>query len=150
MMRLLKYGLVTVGSYIFVIVAILTILTGVDILTGKCNYQIYLTPAYLVFFSVGFVISFLFGFCFPLFLSRGISEYSMEYPDVPDQYVYDICRGKLLMQYYHKLALISLLLTIPLFLFLPEQYSLMVYILGSSCSVFFTLYYKYKKQYKDL
>lgn len=149
MMQSLKYGFVIALGYTFVIAAMCAILSWADMLFGKCSFETFFTSTYLVFFAVAFVISFIAGFCFPLFLSRFIIEYSKEYPDVPEKYIYDICRGKLLMKYFQKLACISFVLAVPLFLFLPEEYGSIYIITICSGFTFLNLYFKYKKKYND-
>lgn len=144
MVQALKNGLVIGVKYIVVIAAITILTIGVDLIVGNhytrtCNSGVYLISA-----SIGLAIAFFCGFSFQLFLSKSIIRYETDYPDVPQKYINEICRGKLLKKYYLNISWISIVLS---FMFDIDLYPLLVHSLTACGFVCLFRYFKYKKRY---
>ncbi len=103
MTQSLKYGLVTTAGYVI----ILMVLFALTALVEGCDISYFyglITPFNIMLMSIGEIITFFTGFSFPHILSRMKADYTAEYPHVPEKYVVQICRGKLLKKYFYNLA----------------------------------------------
>lgn len=104
MMQSLKYGLVTTAGYVILLTVLFALTAWVE--GGGMRYFYGLaTPFYIVLTAIGGIVAFLAGFFFPRIFSRMVDDYAAEYPDVPEKYVIQICRGKLLQKYFYNFAL---------------------------------------------
>lgn len=104
MMQSLKYGLVTTVGYMILLAALFA-LTALIEESGTTHTYEFLSPVNIVLMAIGGIIAFLAGFFFPRIFSRMVADYKSEYPDVPERYVVQICRGKLLQRYSYNLAM---------------------------------------------
>lgn len=147
MVQALKNGLVIGVKYIAIITAITFLTIGVDLIVGNHYIQTYNSRIYLISASIGLAIAFFCGFSFPIFLSRSICRYKTDYPDVPQKYINEICRGKLLQKYYLNISWISIVLS---FMFDMDLYPTLVHSLMACGFVCLFWYFKYKKRYHNL
>lgn len=147
MMQSLKYGLVTTAGYI-IILTVLFALTAWFEGVGISYYYGLITPFYIVLMVIGGIVAFLAGFWFPHIFSRMVAEYTSEYPDVPEKYVTQICRGKLLKRYSYNLSVGCFLAG--LLICLGKKPSIIVWYLISIGIIFGVVYLKYRRKYKNL
>lgn len=104
MMQSLKYGLLTTVGYV-ILLTVLFALTAWFEGVGMIYFYGLATPFYIVLTAIGGIVAFLAGFFFQRIFSRMVDDYTAEYPDVPEKYVIQICRGKLLQKYFYNFAL---------------------------------------------
>lgn len=147
MMQSLKYGLVTTVGYV-IILTILVVLTAWFEGVGISYYYGLITPFYIVLMATGGIVSFLAGFCFPHIFSHMVAEYTSEYPDVPEKYVIQICRGKMLKRYSYNLAVGCFLAGF--LICLGKKPPIIVWYLISIGMVFWIAYLKYRRKYRGL
>lgn len=147
MMQSLKYGLMTTAGYI-IILTVLSALTAWFEGVGICHYCALITPFYIVLVAIGGIVAFFAGFCFPLIFSRMVDNYTAEYPDVPEKYVSQICRGKLFKRYSYNLTKGCFLAG--LLIFLDKKPPIIVWYLISMGIVFWIAYLKYNRKYREL
>lgn len=144
MMQSLKYGLLTTVGYII----ILTVLFALTAWFEGVGISYFITPFYIVLMAIGGIVAFLAGFYFPHIFSRMVAEYTSEYPDVPEKYVTQICRGKLLKRYSHNLAVGCFLAGF--LICLGKQPPIIIWYLISIGIIFGVAYLKYRRKYKNL
>lgn len=147
MMQSLKYGLVTTVGYIFILTVFFALTAWLEGV-GISYYYGLITPFYIVLMAIGGIVAFLAGFCFPHIFSRMVAEYTSEYPDVPDKYVTQICRGKLLKRYSYNLAVGCFVAR--LLICLGKQPPIIVWYLISIGVIFGVAYFNYHRKYKNL
>lgn len=147
MMQSLKYGLMTTVGYI-IILTVLLALTAWFEGVGISYYYGFITPFYIVLMATGGIVAFLAGFCFPYIFSRMVAEYTLEYPDVPEKYVIQICRGKLLKRYSYNLAVGCFLAG--LLICLGKKPPITAWFLISIGAFFGVAYLRYRRKYKNL
>lgn len=147
MMQSLKYGLVTTVGYVILLTVLFAMAAWVEG-GGMSYFYGLLTPFYIVLMATGGIVAFLVGFCFPHIFYRMVSEYTSEYPDVPEKYVVQICRGKLLKRYSYNLAVGCFLAG--LLICLGKQPPIIVWYLISIGMVFWIAYLKYRRKYRGL
>jgi hypothetical protein len=146
-MQSLKYGLVTTAGYVItltILFALTAWLEGV----GISYYYALITPFYIVMMVTGGIIAFLASSCFPHIFSRMVAEYTSEYPDVPEKYVTQICRGKLLKRYSYNLAVGCFLAG--LLICLGKKPPIIVWYLISIGIVFWIAYLNFSRKYREL
>ena len=102
----LKYGLLTSLGYCAIVGVIHLVGLCIGYIAGSIDNFLYSSRLYLYFAIAGLCGSFICGFLYPIILSRYVSRYMSEYPDVPTHYIKEISRGKLLSNYYHIIALV--------------------------------------------
>ena len=106
----LKYGLLTSLGYCAIVGVIHLVGLCIGYIAGSIDNFLYSSRLYLYFAVAGLCGSFICGFLYPVILSRYVSRYMSEYPDVPTHYIKEISRGKLLSNYYHIIALVCICL----------------------------------------
>lgn len=147
MMQSLKYGLVTTAGYVILLTVLFALTAWVE--GGGISYIYRLaTPFYIVLMAIGGIIAFLAGFFFPRIFSRMAANYSSEYPDVPEKYAVQICRGKLLKRYSYNLAVGCFLAG--LLICLGKKPPIIVWYLISIGVIFGVAYLNYRRKYKNL
>lgn len=147
MMQSLKYGLVTTAGYVIILTVLLALTAWFDGVAISYYYGL-ITPFYIVLIVTGGIVAFLAGFCFPHIFSRMVAEYTSEYPDVPDKYVTQICRGKLLKLYSYNLAVGCFLAG--LLICLGKKPPIIVWYLISIGIVFGIVYLNFSRKYREL
>lgn len=147
MMQSLKYGLVTTAGYVIILTVLFTLTAWFEGV-GISYYYGLITPFYIVLMAIGGIVAFLTGFCFPHIFSRMVAEYTSEYPDVPEKYVTQICRGKLLKRYSYNLAVGCFLAG--LLICLGKKPPITVWFLISLGAFFGVAYLRYHRKYKNL
>ena len=105
----LKYGLLTSLGYCAIVGVIHLVGLCIGYIAGSIDNFLYSSRLYLYFAVAGLCGSFICGFLYPVILSRYVSRYMSEYPDVPTHYIKEISRGKLLSNYYHIIALVCII-----------------------------------------
>lgn len=147
MMQSLKYGLVTTAGYVILLTVLFALTVWVE--EGGMSYFYGLaTPFYIVLTAMGGIVAFLAGFFFPRIFSRMVDDYTAEYPDVPEKYVVQICRGKLLKRYSYNLAVGCFLAG--LLICLGKKLPIIVWYLISIGVIFGVAYFNYHRKYKNL
>ena len=147
MMQSLKYGLVTTAGYVILLTVLFALTAWVE--GGGMSYFYGLaTPFYIVLTAIGGIVAFLAGFFFPHIFSRMVANYSSKYPDVPEKYVVQICRGKLLKRYSYNLAVGCFLAG--LLICLGKKPPIIVWFLISIGVIFGVAYLNYRRKYKNL
>ncbi|MBO5245738.1 MAG: hypothetical protein J6B28_00580 [Eubacterium sp.] len=147
MMQSLKYGLLTTVGYIIILTVLFALTAWLDGVEISYYYGL-ITPFYIVLMATGGIVAFLAGFCFPHIFFRMVAEYTSEYPDVPEKYVIQICRGKLLKRYSYNLAVGCFLAG--LLICLGKQPPIIVWYLISIGAFFGVAYLRYKQKYRNL
>ena len=147
MMQSLKYGLVTTAGYVILLTVLFALTAWVE--GGGMSYFYGLaTTFYIVLTAIGGIVAFLAGFYFPRIFSRMVDDYNAEYPDVPEKYVVQICRGKLLKRYSCNLAVGCFLAG--LLICLWKKPPIIVWYLISIGVIFGVAYFNYRRKYINL
>lgn len=145
----LKYGLLTSLGYCAIVGVIHLVGLCIGYIAGSIDNFLYSSRLYMYFGVAGLCGSFICGFLYPIILSRYVSRYMSEYPDVPTQYIKEISRGKLLSNYYHIIALVCIICGVGL-LHSIDRFPLLVCVLLSGGIVFLCLYIKKHKRYQNI
>lgn len=147
MMQSLKYGLVTTAGYVILLTVLFALTAWVEGGGMRYFYGI-VTPFYIVLTATGGIVAFLAGFFFPRIFSRMVDDYTAEYPDVPEKYVVQICRGKLLKRYSCNLAVGCFLAG--LLICLWKKPPIIVWYLISIGVIFGVAYFNFRRKYINL
>lgn len=147
MMQSLKYGLVTTAGYVILLTVLFALTAWVE-RVGISYFYSLATPFYIVLTAIGGIVAFLAGFYFPRIISSMVDDYTAEYPDVPEKYVVQICRGKLLKRYSYNLAVGCFLAG--LLICLWKKPPIIVWYLISIGVIFGVAYFNYHRKYKNL
>lgn len=147
MMQSLKYGLIATAGYAILLTVAFGLTAWIEG-TGQSYFDELVTPFYVVLIVIGDIIPFLAGFCLPHIFSRMVAEYTSEYPDVPEKYVIQICRGKLLKRYSYNLAVGCFLAG--LLICLGKKPPIIVWFLILLGIIFGIVYLNYRRKYKNL
>lgn len=147
MMQSLKYGLMTAAGYLIILTAMFALTTWIED-GGLSCISVNITPFYVVLTVAGFLVAFFAGYRLPHIFSRMVDDYKSEYPDVPEKYVSEICRGKLLKSYSFNLAIVCLI-TAPL-LSLNRKPTIATWCLFSIGIISTVAYIQYKRKFKNL
>lgn len=147
MLQSLKYGLVTTAGYV-ILLTVLFALTAWGEGGGMRYFYGLVTPFYIVLTATGGIVAFLAGFFFPRIFSRMVDDYTAEYPDVPEKYVAQICRGKLLKRYSYNLAVGCFLAG--LLICLGKKPPIIVWYLITIGVIFGVAYLNYRRKYINL
>lgn len=83
----LKYGLLTGLGYCAIVGVIHLVGLCIGYIAGSIDNFLYSSRLYLYFAVAGLCGSFICGFLYPVILSRYVSRYMSEYPDVPTHYI---------------------------------------------------------------
>ena len=94
------------------------------------------------------IIVFFTGYRFPRIFSRMIVDYKSEYPDVPEKYVIQICRGKLMKRYSLNIATGCFLAS--LFICIGKRPPVIVWYLIAIGTISLIAYIRYGQKYKNL
>ena len=147
MMQSLKYGLTATVGYMILLTVLLALtawIEGSDI----SGFHDLFTPFNVVLTAIGGIVVFFVGYYFPKKLSRIVADYKSEYPDVPEKYVVQICRGKLLKRYSCNLAVGCFLAG--LLICLWKKPPIIVWYLISIGVIFGVAYFNYRRKYINL
>lgn len=147
MMQSLKYGLVTTAGYVILLTVLFALTAWIEGV-GMSYFYCLVTPLYIVLTAIGGIVAFLAGFFFPRIFSHMVDDYTAEYPDVPEKYVVQICRGKLLKRYSCNLAVGCFLAG--LLICLGKKPPIIVWYLISIGIIFGVAYLNYRRKYKNL
>ena len=104
MMQSFKYGLTATVGYMVLLTVLLALTAWIEG-SGISGILDLITHFNVVLITIGGIVVFIAGYCFLCIFSRMIADYQSEYPDVPEKYVIQICRGKLLQKYFYNFAL---------------------------------------------
>ncbi len=144
-----KYGFLSAAGYTFVIAILVGIFQGINSLTGTHDLGRYANLPYILAATSGFIIAFLAGFCFQPILKRMIAKLSDEYPAIPAEDMYHLCREKLLMTYFLILTCISLISVLGI-ISVIDSYPELACTLFSAGFTFAVLYLQCRNRYKHL
>ncbi len=149
MVQSLKYGILTGFGFAVVIATMALLAIFIEHLAGDYDAVCYLSTQYIIAGCSGMMAAFICGFIYPPLLSKSITKYSKEYPDVPQKYVREISRGKLLLKYFFNISWICFACAFPLIMNIDE-YPLLSCILMSCGFSFLFAYAKNRKRYENL
>lgn len=147
MMQSLKYGLIATVGYMIILTVLLALTAWVDI-SGIRGLHDLITPFNIVLTIIGGIVVFIAGYCFPCIFSRMVADYQSEYPDVPEKYVIQICRGKLMKRYSLNIAIGCFLAS--LFICIGKRPPIIVWYLVAIGTLSLMAYLRYKQKYKNL
>lgn len=147
MMPSFRYGLIATVGYI-ILLTVLIALTACIEGSGISGFHDLITPFNVVLTAIGGIVAFFAGYSFPRIFSRMVDDYKSEYPDVPEKYVIQICRGKLLKRYSYNLAVGCFLAG--LLICLGKRPPIVVWYLIAIGTISLILYLRYKQKYKNL
>lgn len=147
MIKSLKYGLAMTFGYIVISTLLLALTAWIKEIGIRYMYDSMTSFNIMLMIIGGIVVSFA-GFSFPRILSRTLSDYRLEYPDVPEKYVMQICRGMLIKKYFYNLA-IGCFVVAP-FINVGENTPIATYYLISIGVCFAIAYIHYNRKYKNL
>lgn len=146
-MQSLKYGLIATVGYMIILTVLLALTAWVDI-SGIRGLHDLITPFNIVLTIIGGIVVFIAGYCFPCIFSRMVADYQSEYPDVPEKYVIQICRGKLMKRYSLNIAIGCFLAS--LFICIGKRPPIIVWYLVAIGTLSLMAYLRYKQKYKNL
>jgi len=144
----LKYGIICGGGYIVASAAIALLACIINNAAGEDN-ALFSSAPYFIFGGTGLFAAITCGAIYPTLLSKRMRKYSEEYPDVPEKYILEICRGKLLLRYYFNISCICFAIGLTLF-HSTEKYPLIVCVLMGLGFTFLFLYVGNRKGYENL
>ena len=147
MMQSLKYGLTATVGYMVLLTVLLALTAWVDI-SGIRGLHDLITPFNIVLTIIDGIVVFIAGYCFPCIFSRMVADYQSEYPDVPEKYVIQICRGKLMKKYSLNIATGCFLAS--LFICIGKRPPIIVWYLVAIGTLSLMAYIRYGQKYKNL
>lgn len=148
-MQSLKYGLVTTAGYVTLLTVLLALIAWIEG-SGISCFDRLTTPFYILLMTFGGLVAFFAGFCFQHIFSRIVADYTSEYPDVPIEYVMQICRGKLMGKYCYNLAIGCFIVAPYININTGKSSTIATYYLISIGICFAIAYTYYKRKYKNL
>lgn len=104
MMQSFKYGIIATVGYMIILTVVLALTAWIDG-NGISGLHGLITPFNIVLTTIGGIVVFIAGYCFPHIFSHMVEDYKSEYPDIPEKYVVEICRGKLMKKCSYNLAI---------------------------------------------
>lgn len=147
MMQSLKYGLIATVGYMIILTVLLALTAWVNI-SGIRGLHDLITPFNIVLTIIDGIVVFIAGYCFPCIFSRMVADYQSEYPDVPEKYVIQICRGKLMKKYSLNIATGCFLAS--LFICIGKRPPIIVWYLVAIGTLSLIAYIRYRQKYKNL
>lgn len=147
MMQSLKYGLIATVGYMIILTVLLALTAWVNI-SGIRGLHDLITPFNIVLTIIDGIVVFIAGYCFPCIFSRMVADYQSEYPDVPEKYVIQICRGKLMKRYSLNIATGCFLAS--LFICIGKRPPIIVWYLVAIGTLSLMAYIRYGQKYKNL
>ncbi len=147
MMQSLKYGLIATVGYMIILTVLLALTAWVNI-SGIRGLHDLITPFNIVLTIIDGIVVFIAGYCFPCIFSRMVADYQSEYPDVPEKYVIQICRGKLMKKYSLNIATGCFLAS--LFICIGKRPPIIVWYLVAIGTLSLMAYIRYGQKYKNL
>jgi hypothetical protein len=146
-MQSLKYGLIATVGYMIILTVLLALTAWVNI-SGIRGLHDLITPFNIVLTIIDGIVVFIAGYCFPCIFSRMVADYQSEYPDVPEKYVIQICRGKLMKKYSLNIATGCFLAS--LFICIGKRPPIIVWYLVAIGTLSLMAYIRYGQKYKNL
>ena len=147
MMQSLKYGLIATVGYMVLLTVLLALTAWIDG-SGISGILDLITHFNVVLITIGGIVVFIAGYCFPCIFSRMIEDYQSEYPDVPEKYVIQICWGKLMKRYSLNIAIGCFLAS--LFICIGKRPPIIVWYLVAIGTLSLMAYIRYGQKYKNL
>ncbi len=131
-----------------IILTVLLALTAWVNISGIRGLHDLITPFNIVLTIIDGIVVFIAGYCFPCIFSRMVADYQSEYPDVPEKYVIQICRGKLMKKYSLNIATGCFLAS--LFICIGKRPPIIVWYLVAIGTLSLMAYIRYGQKYKNL
>ena len=103
MMQSFKYGLTATVGYMVLLTVLLALTAWIEGNGMSYIYYDLISPFNAVLSAICGIIVFFTRYCFPRIFSHMVEDYKSEYPDIPEKYVIQICRGKVLLKYRNRL-----------------------------------------------
>ena len=147
MMQSLKYGLTATVGYMVLLTVLLALTAWIEG-SGISGILDLITHFNVVLITIGGIVVFIAGYCFPCVFSRMIADYQSEYPDVPEKYVIQICRGKLMKRYSLNIATGCFLAS--LFICIGKRPPIIVWYLVAVGIISSAVNLLYRRKYNDL
>ena len=143
MMQSFKYGVTATVGYMVLLTVLLALTAWIE-----GNGMSYIYYDLIVLSAICGIIVFFTGYCFPRIFSRMVADYKSEYPDVPEKYVIQICRGKLMKRYSLNIATGCFLTS--LFICIGKRPPIIVWYLVAIGTLSLIAYIRYGQKYKNL
>lgn len=147
MMQSFKYGLTATVGYMVLLTVLLALTAWIEG-SGISGLLDLITHFNVVLITIGGIVVFIAGYCFPCIFSRMIADYQSEYPDVPEKYIIQICRGKLMKRYSLNIAIGCFLAS--LFICIGKRPPIIVWYLVAIGTLSLMAYIRYGQKYKNL
>ena len=147
MMQSFKYGLTATVGYMVLLTVLLALTAWIEG-SGISGILDLITHFNVVLITIGGIVVFIAGYCFPCIFSRMIVDYQSEYPDVPEKYVIQICRGKLMKRYSLNIAIGCFLAS--LFICIGKRPPIIVWYLVAVGVISSAVNLLYRRKYNDL
>ena len=148
MMQSLKYGLTATVGYMVLLTVLLVLTAWIEGNGMSYIYYDLISPFNAVLSAICGIIVFFTGYRFPRIFSRMVADYKSEYPDVPEKYVIQICRGKLMKRYSLNIATGCFLAS--LFICIGKRPPIIVWYLVAIGTLSLIAYIRYGQKYKNL
>lgn len=148
MMQSFKYGLTATVGYMVLLTVLLALTAWIEGNGMSYIYYDLISPFNAVLSAICGIIVFFTGYCFPRIFSRMVADYKSEYPDVPEKYVIQICRGKLMKRYSLNIATGCFLTS--LFICIGKRPPIIVWYLVAIGTLSLMAYIRYGQKYKNL
>jgi len=148
MMQSFKYGLTATVGYMVLLTVLLVLTAWIEGNGMSYIYYDLISPFNAVLSTICGIIVFFTGYCFPRIFSRMVADYKSEYPDVPEKYVIQICRGKLMKRYSLNIATGCFLTS--LFICIGKRPPIIVWYLVAIGTLSLIAYIRYGQKYKNL
>lgn len=148
MMQSLKYGLTATVGYMVLLTVLLALTAWIEGSGISGIPSPLIAPFNVVLTSIGGIVVFFAGYYFPCIFSRMVADYKSEYPDVPEKYVIQICRGKLMKRYSLNIATGCFLAS--LFICIGKRPPVIVWYLIAIGTISLIAYIRYGQKYKNL
>ncbi len=148
MMQSFKYGLTATVGYMVLLTVLLALTAWIEGIGMSYIYYDLISPFNAVLSAICGIIVFFTGYRFPRIFSRMVADYKSEYPDVPEKYVIQICRGKLMKRYSLNIATGCFLAS--LFICIGKRPPIIVWYLVAIGTLSLIAYIRYGQKYKNL
>ena len=148
MMQSFKYGLTATVGYMVLLTVLLVLTAWIEGNGMSYIYYDLISPFNAVLSAICGIIVFFTGYCFPRIFSRMVADYKSEYPDVPEKYVIQICRGKLMKRY--SLNIVTGCFLASLFICIGKRPPVIVWYLIAIGTISLIAYIRYGQKYKNL
>ncbi|MDE6291427.1 MAG: hypothetical protein K2M16_07835 [Muribaculaceae bacterium] len=148
--RNLRPALITTSTYLAAtlsatgIIAWIATELSIDGTAGIVN------AAYIAVLALGLVISFTFGYAYETLLSKSMLRYVHADPDLPEELVRSVCKGRLLSRFSGCMAALSLAAAALTFGLTGETYIELICLLMAVGLTALLLSLNYRSQYRHL